>query len=183
MSRFASALVDRWSELIWLDYAIPTAVTVSHIAFVGFGHKGDWLSWIDLSQRLAAYSTGATVISIFGGLGAIAITVYLGATGERARMVRVHYHTELRRNWRSLITASAGTALLCLLCQALDRPHDPFSVRFIFEFAVLVAVSKLVRLTWLFDRMVRVADRDLAEAFSPAPTPKLGAGWRNKIPK
>src|SRR6185312_11792353 len=99
------------------------------------GH-GDWLRWISADQRLAVYGTGATVVSIFGGLCAVAITIYVTVDGKRAREIRASRNRDLRRNWRSLFVGLGLSVLACLAAQAIDVRHDPLSSRIVFVAAM-----------------------------------------------
>ncbi|MEV5686847.1 hypothetical protein AB0L68_27170 [Streptomyces sp. NPDC052164] len=101
------------------------------------------------------------MVSAIGGLSAIAVSLYTAANGERLRAVRVQHHEELRRSWRSLIQSTALCCLLLLISLSLDREKDPLSCRFVFEYAMMFASLRFIRLIWLFDRMMQVSDADL----------------------
>ncbi len=137
-----SSLVDWWSEAAWVGYGLTAVVVGVHLLVVTDTGHGDWLGWLASSQRLTVYGTGATVISIVGGLSAVAVSVYLAAGGERARAVRRHYSGALRRNWLALLLATGISAGLCLVAQTLDLAKDPHSARFLFEFAISLAVFR-----------------------------------------
>jgi hypothetical protein len=177
-----SGVTDWWSEATWIDYGLAFLVVGAHVLVVKQTGHGDWLRWSDSAQRLTVYGTGATVISIIGGLSTIAVAVYLAAGGERARAVRLHYPAALRRNWRALILATGLTAGLCLVAQAIDTGKDPHSARFVFEFAMAVAGLRFVRLVWLFNAMIRIADRDLTDA-PRGPAPDLDDAWSRRVPR
>ncbi|MFK0115141.1 hypothetical protein [Streptomyces sp. NPDC090994] len=169
-------IADRWAEHLWIDYLAAALVLCAHILTIRTTGSGDWLSWIDSSQRTDLYAAAAGVVSAIGGLSAIAISIYTAANGERLRAVRRHHQVGLRRSWRSLL---CGTALVCALllsALALDRDKDPASARFIFEFAMAFAALRFFRLIWLFDRMMRVSDADSAEP-EPVVTPVRDLDW------
>jgi hypothetical protein len=175
-----SGVTDWWSEATWIDYGLAFLIVGAHVLIVEQTGHGDWLRWSDSAQRLTVYGTGAVVISIIGALSTIAVAVYLAAGGERARAVRLHYPSALRRNWRALIIATGLTAGLCLVAQALDTGKDPRSARFVFEFAMVVASLRFIRLVWLFNAMIRIADRDLTDR-SRGPAPDLDDSWSRRI--
>ena len=172
-------LVDHWVEALWWDLVAAAILTFIHIIVVHFFHHGDWLLWINSSQRGTVYSTAALIISALGGLSAIAVTVYMSAEGERARAVRRYHHGSLRKNWRGLLSGAGITAMLCLLAQVLDVGNDPHDARFIFEFAFILAAIRFARLLWLFDAMMKVSDQDVTE-FTPRPPVELDPGWVSK---
>ncbi|MET7780068.1 hypothetical protein ABZT28_30660 [Streptomyces sp. NPDC005388] len=169
-------IADRWAENLWIDYLVTAIVVCAHVLVVRKTGSGDWLSWIDSSQRTDLYAAAAGVVSAIGGLSAIAISIYTAANGERLRAVRRHHQTGLRRSWRSLLQSTALVCTLLLTALSLDRDKDPASARFIFEFAMAFAALRFARLIWLFDRMMHVSDADSAEP-DPVATPVRDPDW------
>ncbi|WP_346092954.1 hypothetical protein [Pseudonocardia benzenivorans] len=177
MSLSRASMIDWWSESAWVDYAFTVAVVGSHLGVVIGLREVSIFSWPAESQRLAIYNSGATVVSIIVGITAVAIPVYLAAGGERAKAVRSQYADELRKNWRTVLSGMGLAAALCLLAQIVDRPNQPEPSWFIFEFAAVLAVTKFLRLMWLFNAIIRVADRDLGD-IPRASAPELAKEWR-----
>jgi len=173
-------LIDVWSSAVWLDYIGAALIVGTHFLIVEFTGHGDWLKWISSSQRITVYGTGAAIIAIIGGLSAVAVTVYVAASGERARAIRAFYHSDLRKNWRALLVGLGLSAGACLVAQALDTNHNPLSSRVIFEAAMSLAFWRFLRLVWLFDAIVAVSDQDLVDV-PRADAPKLGRPWRNRL--
>lgn len=169
-------VVDLWSEKLWIDYTLACFLLTLHLVVIRETRHGDWLRSLDPSQRQGIYTTAATIISAIGGLSAIAFTVYMSATGERAVAVKKLYHGTLRRNWRGLLAATGLTATLCLIAQTLDVSGDPYSARFIFEFAFILAAIRFGRLLWLFDKMMQVSDMDTEETLA-LPMPEFDPNW------
>jgi hypothetical protein len=169
-------VVDYWSEATWTDYAATALIVTSYFVATKLAHGGDWLRSISADQRLAVYGTGATIVSIVGGLSVIAITIYITANGERVRAVRAAYGTSMRRNWRALIIGLGLSALACLVAQAIDGEHDPSSSRILFAAAMVFAAWRFLRLLWLFDALIGVMDQDLTDS-GRLPAPKLGKAW------
>ncbi|WP_424534947.1 hypothetical protein ACOZ38_32855 [Sphaerisporangium viridialbum] len=178
--RLGSALVGWWSESPWIDYILSTVILGLHVYLIRYHRHGDILTWISKEQRLAVYGTGATVISVLGGLSAIAATVYMAASGERAQKVRLHFHNALRRNWTYLLLNVGLSAALCLLAQVLDNASDTLSIRFLFEYAIIVGAFSFMRLVWLFDAIMAVSDLDIA-APGLLQAPKLNPIWQSKL--
>ena len=170
-------VVDFWSEATWTDYAVTAVLVVSYFLATGLAHGGDWLRTISADQRLAVYGTGATVVSIVGGLSVVAITIYITANGDRARAVRAVYGKTLRRNWRALFVGLGLSSLACLVAQAIDGDHDPLSSRVLFVAAMVFAAWRFLRLLWLFDALIGVMDKDLTDT-GRLPAPELGGAWR-----
>ncbi|NAS22385.1 hypothetical protein GT755_11900 [Herbidospora sp. NEAU-GS84] len=180
MRRLRISLVGWWSDNPWIDYILAATILAFHLLVVNRYKRGDFLSWITLDQRLGVYETGATVISVLGGLSAIAATVYMAATGQRARKARLHFAEELRRNWTYLLVNVGASALICLCAQALDNNHDPHSMRFSFEYAILLAIFSFSRLVWLFDSVMAISNMDAAE-ISVTEAPPLNPVWKSKL--
>lgn len=174
-----SDLIDRWSETLGVDYLVPLVVVGTHLTVVRMLSPGHLFSWPDLSQRLSVYSTGATIVSIIGGLSAIAISLYLAAAGDRARAVRRNYQDSLRRNWRSLLIGMGIAATLCLVAQAIDRAQTPDPAWFVFEAGMGLATLRFIRLVWLFNAVMRIIDRDVTD-LPRAPTPEVDKSWTTK---
>lgn len=168
---------DAWSQHLWADYLVAATGVGVHILIIRLTGHGDWLAWIDSSQRTDLYAAAAGVVSAIGGLSAIAISVYTAANGERLRAIRRQYQGQLRRSWRSLLQATALCCALLLAALALDRDHDPLSARFLCEYALAFAGLRYPRLIWLFDWMMRITDADLIE---PEPAPVRDPHWMRR---
>ncbi|GAA1031464.1 hypothetical protein GCM10009557_26920 [Virgisporangium ochraceum] len=160
-----------------LDYLLAGVVVAGHVLIIRQSGSGDFLSWIESDRRSDVYSGSGAVIATLGGLSAIGLAIYQSASGDRSKAIRVLYGNELRRNWRGLLVMAGLSSLLCYLCMALDQEKDPISIRFVFEWAMVFAVVRFVRLVWIFDRILQIADRDLTDA--PRRTPAApSARWR-----
>ena len=175
----SSSIVDQWSDRPSIDYVVTLLALAAHLFVTRIAKHGDWMRWIGEGQQVTVYGTGATVVAIIGGFGAIAVSVYLAASGDRARAVRASYGDALRKNWRAVLIGLGLSTILCLVAQVLDATNDPFSTRFIFEAAMLLAVMRFLRLVWLFDALIRVADRDWTDS-SPASPPQISAAWARR---
>jgi hypothetical protein len=176
---FWSKIVDFWSEATWVDYAATALMVAPYFAITRIIHEGDWLRSIGSGQQLVVYGTGATIVSIVGGLSVIAITIYITISGDRARAVRARHSRDLRRNWRALLVGLGLSALSCLAAQAIDVPHDPLSSRVLFVAAMVFAGWRFLRLLWLFDALVGVLDSDAVDV-DRLPAPELGKAWAEK---
>ncbi|MGY3681569.1 hypothetical protein ACVWXU_005192 [Streptomyces sp. TE33382] len=171
-----TSIEDRWAAYLWIDYLLAALAVGVHIFVIWSTGSSDWLSWIDSGQRTDLYATAAGVVSAIGGLSAIAVSLYTAANGERLRAVRAQHHEELRRSWRSLIQSTALCCLLLLISLALDRETDPLSCRFLFEYTMVFASLRFMRLVWLFDRMMQVSDADLVRE-EQTTTPVRDPAW------
>jgi len=161
---------------------LAAAVIVAGYALVAlhFGH-GAVLSWLTTDARATLYSTGATVVSVLGGLAAIATAVYQSAEGRRASAARTLYRDQLRRNWRAVLTATGVSALLCIVSLVMNREPTEVAATLVFGFGVALWTLRFARLIYLFDRLLSLADHDLSDvpvAEAPPFNPDWAAGRR-----
>lgn len=167
-----------WSDHPSVDFVAAGVVVALHAAVTKRGH-GDLLAWIESPQRQTLYAAGAGVVAVIGGLAAISLALYQSAEGDRSRALRAQYGDVMRRNWRGLLVVTGIASALCLIALATDRKHDPLSSRFIFEFALALWAARFVRLVWLFDRLLTVADKDLTDKPRPA-APEVSSRWQRR---
>lgn len=173
----ADRRLDFLSERVGADLIIAGFLAAAHCTIVRLSGRGDWLGWLDASQRDAAFAASAAAISIIGGIATIALSLYQTSAGPRARAVREQFSTQLRRNWRAVLGGTGLAAALCVIAIVLDRPATQLASSGLFEFAFLVAALRFARLMWLFDRMLEILDRDLVEDVPIAEPPALRADW------
>jgi hypothetical protein len=172
-------VVTGWlSEHPAIDFVFVGLLLGAHIELTRQGH-GDFLRWVDSAQRRTAYGTGASIVSILGGLTAIGLAQYRAANGARSVAVRRLYGAALRRNWRGILLVTGLSAVLCLTASMTDRNHDPASSRFIFEFAMLLWGVRFLRLVWLFDSMLALADVEASDE-PRAPAPEVHPRWLHR---
>jgi hypothetical protein len=112
-------------------------------------------------------------------LSSIAISIYLSSNGERIRAVRRHYQSELRRNWKALLVATALICMGCLVAQGLDDKADSYSARFVFEASMALAFVRFLRMLWLLDRMMGINDLDQSDP-PPRPASRYDPNWRQR---
>jgi hypothetical protein len=165
--------------MVWWDYLIALVPVAIHAAVALTTGHGNVLAWIPTDQRLSLYGSAAGVVSAIGGLSSIAISIYLSSNGERLRAARRHYQSELRRNWKSLLVATALICMCCLVAQGLDREHGAAWVDYLFEASMALAVVRFLRMLWLFDAMMKLNDRDQTDT-DRSPAPRLDPNWRRR---
>ncbi|WP_157036353.1 hypothetical protein [Streptomonospora alba] len=153
-----------WSEKTWFDYLLAGFLVIIYGLISQHCSSVDFLSFKDLNQRLAIYSTTASVISIFGGLGAISITVYISASGERWEMIKRNYHVELHRNWVALTAGLGLAALFCVTAQLVDYNKEAGLSQYVFWFGASLAVLRFARLIWIFDHTLEIWSKDTSES-------------------
>ncbi|WP_432049455.1 hypothetical protein [Verrucosispora sp. NA02020] len=167
---------DWFSDHPGFDFVAATLIVGAHAAVVTWGKLGDFLIWLDSDRRADLYAQSAAVVATLGGLAAIGLAIYQSASGDRTRAIRVLYGRELRKNWRSLLVMAGVSAGVAFLAMSLDHDGDPLKARFLFEFAMALAIVRFGRLVWIFDRILNIADRDLVDAPRPEPAP-LSSRW------
>ncbi|GGU22433.1 hypothetical protein GCM10010289_49930 [Streptomyces violascens] len=145
-----------------------------HMAAVRITGAGDVLGWPGREQRIAVYTTTATVVAIIGSFITAAVTLYAAATGPRMRELRTHPRQgpEFRRNWMSILSATLVISGLCLLAVVLDTTgRDPGGVHWLAEGAAALGVARAVRLVWLFGKVIIGNDLDLGDSRDSALPP------------
>lgn len=180
MAGHAAASVTGWiSERPVFDLGLAAVLTAAHIRFAWESYRWVTLRLDQPDLASAVYGGVAGVVAIIGGLGAVAISVYMSASGQRAVAAKRANSVQLRRNWRAIFV---GTVVAALLSIAGLLVHTVASRRLglvILEFAVLLAMARFVRLAWLFDRLMALTDRDQTDE-PRAPAPDLNPRWARK---
>ncbi|MDR3082560.1 MAG: hypothetical protein LBV60_16820 [Streptomyces sp.] len=158
-----------------MDLVIAGAVVGLHMAAVRITGAGDVLGWPGREQRIAVYTTTATVVAIIGSFITAAVTLYAAATGPRMRALRTHPQQgpEFRRNWMSILSATLVVSGLCLLAVVLDSTErDPGGAHWLAEGARALGVARAARLVWLFGKVIIGNALDLGDTRDPAsPSP------------
>lgn len=149
------------SERPLVDTLLAAALAAAHfVVATRFLAALDPWAKVSADDRQLIFQTGAGVVAIVAALTAVGMAV--GGTGERARAVRLLYGRELRRNWRALVYVSALAPAVVLAAQVAEGNSASWAP-YLFEFAVLWTVLRLVRLAWLTQRLMEAEDLDLAE--------------------
>ncbi|MEU4192913.1 hypothetical protein AB0E69_13510 [Kribbella sp. NPDC026611] len=180
MAGSIAASVTGWiSERPVVDLGFAAVVTAAHVRFGWASYRWVTLRLYEPDLASAVYGGVAGLVAIIGGLGAVAISVYMGASGQRAVAAKRANSVQLRRNWRAVFV---GTVVAALLSIAGLLVHAVASRRLglvILEFAVLLAIARFVRLAWLFDRLMALTDRDQTDQVH-ASAPDLNPRWAGK---
>jgi hypothetical protein len=133
-------------------------------------------SELTLGERLTIYGTAGTVIAVIGGLGSIAVSVYLGGKGGRVTLLRAENGSALRANWRMTLIATALTAMACWAAQVVDASGYTKMAWFMMLASFVWALTAFFRLVWLFNRLMQIAEADERDEARPAG--ELSARWR-----
>jgi hypothetical protein len=177
--RLAVSVTGWVSERPVVDLGVAAVLTAAHVWFAWGSYRWVALRLYEPDLASAVYGGVAGLVSIIGGLSAVAISVYMSASGQRAVAAKRAKTVQLRRNWRAVF---AGTVVAALLPIAGLLVHTVASRRVglvILEFAVLLAIGRFVRLAWLFDRLMAITDRDQTDQ-PRAPAPDLNPRWAGK---
>jgi hypothetical protein len=170
-------ITDWISEHPSVELVTAAILTGVHAMFAW--HSFEWIARrMGEPGRLSAYEAGAAVLAIVGGMSAVAISVYLGATGARAAAAKQHHIQALRRTWRSAFVGIVLAAGLCVVAIIVDTTASNAAALVIYEFSILLALGRFVRLAWLFDRLLLITDRDATD-LPRAPAPQLSQRWRD----
>ncbi|WP_242488692.1 hypothetical protein [Streptomyces sp. DSM 110735] len=163
----ARRLLQRWRSRPAADWLLTAVVLGGHGLLVALTGRGDILGAPGREQRLTIYTTGATVVALVGSFVTAAIAQYASATGRRMRVLRTapHLASQFRRNWVSVLSATLLISGVCLLATALDTTEtDPGGVHWAVEGVLILGAVRAYRLLWLFNSVIQVTDRDLADS-------------------
>jgi len=179
-----SNLYAIWLSRPGIDYFLCTAVLAVHLALVSQGEVGSLLNGIPVASRPGLYGACAVVVSLTGTLASVSVAQYLNARGDRMRYLKSRFSGELGKTWRSVFFGSILVVAAILVAYAIDsNPNGRKIGSWIFEFAILLALLRLIRLSRIFggivdvlvadetDALPEVADVDLGD-FLPDVTPK-----------
>ncbi|WP_282700743.1 hypothetical protein [Streptomyces sp. CC219B] len=165
-------LLNGWRSRPGADWLLTVVVLGGHGLLVALTGRGDVFGAPDREQRLAVYTTGATVVALVGSFVTAAIAQYASATGRRMRVLRTapHLASQFRRNWVSVLSATLFISAVCLLAIVLDTTEtDPGGVHWAVEGALVLGGARAYRLLWLFNAVIQATDRDLADSPQAAP--------------
>ncbi|MEU2304851.1 hypothetical protein [Streptomyces misionensis] len=162
----ARRVLQRWRSRPAVDWLLTAVVLGVHGLLVALTGRGDILGAPGREQRLTFYTTGATVVALVGSFVTAAIAQYASSTGRRMRVLRTapHLASQFRRNWVSVLSATLLISAVCLLATALDTTEtDPGGVHWAAEGVLVLGAVRAYRLLWLFNAVIQVTDRDLAD--------------------
>jgi len=178
---------DYWLNNLWTDLAIAATLVGAHLVLVAQLPVLDVLGNSAPADRRAAYSSVAVVVSLLGSFSAVAIGQLSAAKGARADSLRDQGGTTLAKNWRSIFLAGLGTAGISILALLVDPSRHtlswwPVVIRWVFEFALLVAVVKFFRLSVLFYEVLAIATLSAKEGDDKPLGPAVTASkrWKDK---
>lgn len=165
-------LLNAWRSRPAADWLVTAVILGAHGLVVALTGRGDIFGAPGREQRIAVYTTGATVVALVGSFVTAAIAQYASATGRRMRVLRTapQLASQFRRNWVSVLSATLLVSATCLLATTLDTTEkDPGGVHWAVEDALLLGAARAYRLLWLFNSVIQATDRDLADSPQPGP--------------
>lgn len=178
---------DFWLNHLVVDLGLAGIILSLHIVLVLVDPVWDVLGNAIPADRRSAYTSTAIVVSLLASFSSVAIGQASSAKGARADALRRQAAEALARNWRSVFQAGMYAAVLAIVCLLLDpsRRVDgwvPVVVRWVFEFTVLLATVKFVRLSSLFYEVITLSSKSAVEPEEEPKAPALRPvpGWNNK---
>ncbi|WP_157780375.1 hypothetical protein [Leifsonia xyli] len=182
-----SQLRDFWLDHLWCDLVLGAVLATIHLLLVLIWPSMDVLGNAAPADRRAAYTSVAVVVSLLASFSAVAIGQLSSAKGARADALRNQGGVMLAKNWRSIFWAGLATAGVSIAALLLDPSRHtnsavPVVVRWVFEFALLVAVVKFARLSTLFNEVLSIAALSAADEDETPGASKLTAAkrWKDK---
>lgn len=150
---------DRLAAHPTVDLVVAAAMTISY--FLAVRVRAPWidvLAFADSEQRLAVYAAGAGVMSLIAGFSGTAIAQYGSSSGPVVEALRQVHGPAIRKNWLSIVRCLLVAALMCLIAMVIDTKTDPRYSNYLFLIALLIAVTKFLRLSLLFKLIMTAVD-------------------------
>lgn len=161
----AGAIGKRLVEHRWLDWPLAGVLTGAHIWVSWSTNRFDILRTTGFSNRLSLYTDLITVNGLLFGFAATALASYLAFSGPRITQLRAYAGDQLHGQWMSALCGLAMTLGVLVLCKILDRETTSAAgVRWLAEATLLVVAARILRLLWVFRRIIDIATK-------PAPGP------------
>lgn len=158
-------LSDFWSEHPGVDWALVLIVLASHwLSQVAFSHDFSPLADLDRDRRKDIYTTTASVAALVGGFGTAAIAQYVSASGRGILQLRRWFGEKLRKNWSSILTGMLVISGGCLIGLIMDNSQRGGVLIWWGEAILFLGFFRSLRLVWLFNLLIRVADRDALDS-------------------
>jgi hypothetical protein len=174
-------LSDFWSEHPQTDWVLALVLIGCHaLSQVTLSHETLDLARLSAERRKDLYTTTASVAALVGGFGTAAIAQYASASGRGILQLRRWFGDKLRRNWSSILTSMLAVSGGCLLALIVDSSTRIGLSIWLFETLLGLGVFRALRLVWLFNLLIRFADRDALDTPRspgvrvPEPPPRQG---------
>lgn len=175
-----------WIDHLWVDLLLATLFVGVHIALVFAVPVADLLGQALPGDRRNVYTSTAVVVSLLSSFSGVAIGQLGSAGGLRAKALREQAGEALSKNWGSIFRSGLLATLIALIALLLDPSIHvvglvPVITRWVFEFALLLALVKFMRLSALFSEVLTVKSKSEAEDDGKeelAEAPQLGPRWQ-----
>lgn len=164
---------DWWFNHPFADWILAGGITTAHGLVVWRTGSFDFLGWAAPSDRRGAYSAAAVVISLTGTFGSAAVSQLGSGKGDRIVALKREAGRELADSWRSIFLGAFVAALIAIVALVLDvaEPsgvgHNAAVARWAFEFGLLLAVWRFLRLGALFHPVIVSSALDDADSKAP----------------
>lgn len=176
----AHRTLDSWSSRPSIDLAMAVLVVGGHAILVYGRHTGDILQWANQSQRLSVYAAGAGMMSLIAGFAGTAIAQYGSSSGPVVAVLRSLHGRAIRRNWLNISGWLLAGTLLCVVAMAVDSEKSARSSEWIFEASLCIAVTKFIRLLFLFGLLLSALDSEVEKPKEQATIGRGGVLSRGK---
>lgn len=147
----------RWISHGWIDLAIVAMVPTIHLSVHLIWGIPSLLHSVPAAKRPSLYGATATVVSLTGTLASVTVAQYLSNRGERMRELKRLYPKNLASTWRGVFLGSVCATSLFLTAYALDSrtKANELGIWF-FEFGIILALLRFIRLALLFGDLVQL---------------------------
>lgn len=149
-----------------VDLLVSVVLVCAHLVWTIGWKRADLVGGLATSHRLLIYAALATVCSLAAGTNNAAVGSYASANGVWMDELRKTHGRTLRLSFRSISVWLWACTVLSIVAAVMDG--DPIgtethsashSSEWIFEIALLIAVTKFARLSFLHDLVLKANDR------------------------
>lgn len=179
-------LANAWLTHSRVDLAIFVVLPGVHLGLVHLWSVPVLLQGVAADKRPGLYAAAAIVVSLTGTLASVSIAQYLNGKGQRVRLLKQRFPEQLGRTWKGVFLGSIFAAVLFLGAYAADVRYTPATPAtaispgsaavtgetvgvWLFEFGVVLALLRLIRLAVLFGELIDLIVLDDVEPLEAEP--------------
>lgn len=171
---------DRAAARPSLDLVAASVIVCGYVIVVQRYPALAALAQATSDQRLAIYAAGAGVMTLIAGFSGTAIAQYGSSSGPIVATLRRRHGASIRRNWLSIVRWLLASAVACIVGMTIDTPASPRFSDYIFAGALIIAVVKFCRLSFLFRLIMTAVDIGTDSAHETQSAYELGPGVRRE---
>lgn len=170
------SLVNWWSRHAALDGVFAATIVGVHGIVAWSLGTSSFLDGATVENRTALYEATAAVGALVFGFATAAIAFFYGAQGgKRLALLAQVEGRSLVRTWRSVLAGPLVAVAVSIICLIADRGTSPGWVGWLYEFGIAMLALRLLRLQWLFGRVLVLTTFDATDTPLRPSSPATGS--------